>query len=95
MAGPTEPYRIRHALHSQDVARFLIYPPVGRKKADRASEHPSQVDRRSVRVTDPLHRPLYILHPSLVIREYRGEDSEFVEVADLRHPTPGLLIAGD
>ena len=97
VAGPLDSSRNRigHALHSQDVARFLIYPRVGRQEADRHSERPSQVDRRSVRVTDPLHRPLYILHPSLVIREYRGEDNEFVEVADLRHPTHELLIAGD
>ncbi len=96
VAGPLDSSRNRigHALHSQDVARVLIYPRVGRKKADRHSEYPSQVDRRSMRVTDPLHRPLYILHPSLVIREYRGEDDEFVEVADLRQPAPGLLIAG-
>ncbi len=95
VAGPLDPNRISHALHSQDVARFLIYPRMGRPKIDRANERPSQVDRRSVRVTDPLHRPLYILHPSLVIREYRGEDLEFVEVADLRRPTHELLIAGD
>ena len=94
-AGPTDPNQIGHALQSQDVARFLIYPRVGRNWINHVNERPSQVDRRSVRVTDPLHRPLYILHPSLVIREYRGEDDEFIEVADLRHPTPGLLIAGD
>ena len=101
VAGPVDPHRISHALHSQDVARFLIYPRLLRyprvehHKADHASERPSQVDRRSVNVTDPLHRPLYILYPSLVIREYRGEDNESVEVADLRHPTPRLLIARD
>ena len=95
VAGPLDTHRISHALHSQDVARFLIYPRMGIHKIDRANERPSQVDRRSVRVTDPLHRPLYILHPSLVIREYRGEDLEFVEVADLRRPTHELLIAGD
>ena len=95
VAGPLDPNRLRHALHSQDVARFLIYPRVGRHKVDRANERPSQVDRRSVNVTDPLHRPLYILHPSLVIRKYRGEDHELIEVADLRRPAQSPLIAGD
>ena len=94
VAGPLDPNRISHALHARDVARFLTYPRVGRRSADRANERPSQVDRRSVNVTDPFHRPLYILHPSLVIRDYRGEGFESVEVADLRHPTQGLLIAG-
>ncbi len=94
VARPLHPNRISHVLHSQDVARFLIYPRVGRKEADRASERPSLVDRRSVNVTDPLHRPLYILHPSLVIREYRGEDQELVEVADLRRPEEAPRIAG-
>jgi hypothetical protein len=41
------------------------------------------VDRRSVSFIDPLHRPLYILHPSLTIRAYRGEDSRRVEVTNL------------
>jgi hypothetical protein len=42
----------------------------------------------SAPVTDPLHRPLFILHPSLVIREYRGRGDEAVAVAvaDLRRP---------
>jgi hypothetical protein len=48
-----------------------------------------------VTVTDPLHRPLFILHPSLVIREYRGRDDEALAVADLRHPQRVILIAGE
>ena len=93
VAGPLDPNRISHALHSQDVARFLTYPRVRRPEADYSIELPSQVDRRSMKVTDPLHRPLYILHSSLVIREYRGKDNEFIEVADLRRPKRVFLIA--
>jgi hypothetical protein len=37
-----------------------------------------------VTVEDPLHRPLYVLHPSLTIREYRGERLALTDVADLR-----------
>jgi hypothetical protein len=48
-----------------------------------------------VAVTDPLHRPLFILHPSLVIREYRGRDDAVVAVADLRRPNRVILIAGE
>ncbi|MBW2541762.1 MAG: hypothetical protein JRF15_06695 [Deltaproteobacteria bacterium] len=46
-------------------------------------------------MADPLHRPLFILHPSLVIREYRGEDAEVLNVADLRHPKMAILVAGE
>ena len=95
VAGPLNPNRISHVLHTQDVARFLIYPRVGRHNVDRSNERPSQVDRRAVTVTDPRHRPLYILHPSLVIREYHGEDCGLVEVSDLRHSTRGMRIARD
>ena len=91
VAGPLSRHQIRYALHSRDAARFLIYPRVGRRRTDHSTERPSQVDRRSVPVTDPLHRPLYILHPSLVIREYRGEGYELIEVADLRRPAQEVL----
>lgn len=91
VAGPLTAHQIRYVLRSQDVARFLVYPKMGRRKVDRANERPSRVDRRSVTVTDPLHRPLYILHPSLVIREYRGENYEIVEVADLTRQTREML----
>ena len=95
VAGPLLPKRISYPLKPQDVGRFLIYYRTGRRDVDRAAERPSKADRRSVTWTDPLHRPLYILHPSLMIRVYRGEDTELVDVADLRHPAPGLLIAGE
>ncbi len=95
VAGPLTRHRISYALRSMDVARFMIYPRVGHHRVDRENERPSRVDRRSVNVTDPLHRPLYILHPSLVIREYRGEDHELVEVANLRNPTQEVLNSGN
>jgi hypothetical protein len=44
---------------------------------------------------DSQHRPLYILHPSLRIREYRGEEAENTEVADLRRPARTPLVAGN
>jgi hypothetical protein len=71
-----------------------MYPRVTIKnqRASR-SERVSRADRRSVNFTDPLHRPLFILHPSLKIREYRGGKYETVEVADLRHWTPETLLA--
>jgi hypothetical protein len=71
----------------RDVARFHIYPRGG-YDANRINEWPSRADRRSVDVIDPLHRPLYILHPSLAIRVYRGKGHELAEVANLRRPRP-------
>jgi hypothetical protein len=78
--------QITYTLKPQDVARFHIYPR-DRHYVNRANERPSRVDRRTVNVIDPLHRPLYILHPSLAIRAYRGVGHELVEVANLRRPS--------
>ncbi len=72
-----------------------MYPLATDRDVRRANERASKADRRSVAVTDPLHRPLYILHPSLVIREYRGRDDGVVAVADLRRPKRVILIAGE
>src|SRR5262245_14142253 len=68
--------RISYPLGPRDVARFHYYPRAGKHDLDRRSELASEADRRSVRFGDPLHRPLYILHPSLEIRAYRGVDVE-------------------
>ncbi len=88
-------YQIDYPLKQQDVARVHMYPLATELDVRRTNERATQADRRSVAVTDPLHRPLYILHPSLVIREYRGRDDEVVAVADLRHPKRVILVAGD
>jgi hypothetical protein len=86
-------YQIAYPLKRRDVARFHMYPLATDLDVRRATERVTQGDRRSVAVTDPLHRPLYILHPSLVIREYRGRGNEAVAVADLRRPKRVILIA--
>jgi hypothetical protein len=87
-------YQIAYPLRQQDVARFHMYPLSTDRDVRRTNESATQADRRSVAVSDPLHRPLFILHPSLVIREYRGREDEVVAVADLRHPKRVILIAG-
>ena len=88
-------YQITYPLKKQDVARFHMYPLSTDHDVNRDNERATQKDRRSVAVTDPLHRPLFILHPSLVIREYRGRNDEVVAVADLRRPKRVILVAGD
>jgi len=94
VAGPLLPTSLRQPLETRHVARFVVYYRTGRRSVDRANERPSRADRRSVRFVDPLHRPLYILHPSLMIRVYRGEEGELADVADLRHREQGQLVAG-
>ena len=95
VAGREVPDVVRYTLKPQDVAHFTIYAPTGNRDVDLRNERPSRADRRFVTYVDPLHRPLYILHPSLMIREYRGEDHELTEVADLRHPARSILLAGE
>jgi hypothetical protein len=85
-ASPMEQRRIEYLFAPQDVARFHVYPRHTDRDVNRASERLSAKDRRSVSVIDPLHRPLYVLHPSLTIRAYRGAESEAVKVASLRGP---------
>jgi hypothetical protein len=86
--------QIIYPLGPQDVARFHVYPR-DKRHVNPANERPSKADRRTVNVIDPLHRPLYILHPSLVIRAYRGRGHDIAEVADLRHPARLVLLAGE
>jgi hypothetical protein len=86
VANPRAQRRIEYVFAPQDVARFHVYPPHTDRDVNRISERLSPKDRRSVSVIDPLHRPLYVLHPSLEIRAYLGVDREVVEVASLRGP---------
>jgi hypothetical protein len=94
VAGHLRPHRITHGLRSRDVARFLVYPRVVRHEVNRANERISLTDRRSVDIVDPLHRPVYILHPSLIIRAYHGNDREAREVATLGAPALAQLVVG-
>jgi hypothetical protein len=87
VASPRALRRIEYAFAPQDVARFHVYPPHANHDVNRASERLSTKDRRSVSVIDPLHRSLYVLHPSLAIRAYRGSEKQVEEVASLRGPT--------
>jgi len=93
-ANPWDLHRISYILKPQDVARFHLYPANRDLATNRVNERPSRKDLRSVRTVDPLHRPLYILHPSLAVRAYRGKDPQFVEVASLRRPARSPRFAG-
>jgi cytochrome c oxidase cbb3-type subunit 2 len=94
VANPRAQRRIKYVFGPQDVARFHVYPPHTDRNVNRISERLSAKDRRYLSVIDPLHRPLYVLHPSLEIRAYLGVDSEVVKVASLRRTKRVILIAG-
>ena len=87
-------HRISYILKPRDVARFHLYPVSRETGINRVNERPSRVDLLSVSTVDPLHRPLYILHPSLAVREYSSEAPQFVEVASLRRPARPRIFAG-
>ena len=93
LANPLTPHRISYRFGPREVARFHAYPLLRDVRTNRANERISRRDRRSVSVIDPLHRPLYILHPSLAIRAYCGDGSQGVEVADLRRQERASLLA--
>jgi hypothetical protein len=86
LGNPLTPHQISYRFGPHEVARFHLYPLNRDAAVNRINERPSRVDLRSVSAIDPLHRPLYILHPSLTIRAYRGESPQLVEVARLRRP---------
>jgi hypothetical protein len=92
-AKPLSLHRIEYPLKPRDVARFHLYPVHRDPSINRENERASRVDRRSVSVVDPLHRPLFILHPSLRIRVYRGEGPQAAEVANLRRPARPTRVA--
>ena len=87
-------HQISYFLKPQDVARFHLYPVNRDTSVNRINERPSWVDLRSVSAVDPFNRPLYILHPSLSIRAYRGEGADLVDVASLHRPVRPQLLAG-
>jgi hypothetical protein len=93
LANPLSPHRVSYRFGPHEVARFHAYPVYRDTLANRANERLSRVDRRSVSVIDPLHRPLYVLHPSLAIRVYRGEGFRPLEVMDLRRQSRLPLFA--
>jgi hypothetical protein len=92
---PLSPHQISYRFGPHEVARFHAYPVYRDARVNRTNERISRVDRRSVSVIDPLHRPLYVLHPSLAIRAYSGESSKRAEVANLRQRERTPLFAGN
>ncbi len=69
--------RVRLVLQLRDVAHFATYPK-GSLLENRMNERHSAHDRKNVDQRDPLHRPAFILTPSLDVKSYMGANSNFV-----------------
>ena len=77
-ASSHNPMVVFFPLAPEAVAHFRHYPIRGQRAIDRANETHSPADLRVVDKTDPLHRPSYLLTPSLKVRVYAGH-----QVADV------------
>ena len=72
VADRHRPDFVRYALVRGDVAHFAVYPSVLDRRKDARAERHSMRDRQNVDRRDPLHRPHYLLTPSLRVVVYEG-----------------------
>jgi hypothetical protein len=70
-------------LTNDSVAHFQHYPAANAGPRSQVYERHSRQQRRVVDELDPLHRPSYLLTPSLRVVAYRGQGEE-PEVAQLQ-----------
>jgi hypothetical protein len=83
IASENQPDVVRYQLSSRDVAHFRLNSATGSPKTNRRREKFTRLDRSTVNELDPIHRPLYILTPNLVIRAYHGSSVGAHDVAHL------------
>jgi len=74
-ARPADPDRLYLRLGEDAVAHFHTYPKQ-HAPIDRRNETHSPADRAVVDVHDDLHRPSYVLTPSLRVVVYRGRHAD-------------------
>ncbi|GEM_PF-4976037 len=87
----SRPPVLRYALRSIDVASYVVHPPSGSSRIDRANERPNASQRRIVDELDPRGRPLFVLTPSRRIVRYA--DRTTLELVALPEAPPSLLVA--
>jgi len=94
VADTDRPWQVGYSLSSRDVARFHAYPISKRPAENQLNEKgPLLEDRRSVDLADPLHRPLFVLTPDLIVKAYYGRDRSIETLADLREYQREQLVA--
>ena len=89
MAEATERMRLGTCVTNPATRDITVSPVL----VNHVRERPSRTLRRVVDERDPHHRPGFVLTPSLRVRVYRGRDLGTFEIANLRKPLPGGLIA--
>ena len=94
VAPEIRPLGIRYRIGRDDVARFHVYPQADGIRERRAREDVTRWDMASVDETDPLHRTLYVLTPTLVVKAYHGQGSAIPEqeIARLDSERGGLSV---
>ena len=85
VAPRSRPTRLEYKLGQDAVAHFQHYPTRERGHSARVFESHTAYQRSVVDEIDPLHRPSFLLTPSLRVVEYRGGTTEPV-VARLNRP---------
>lgn len=92
-ATAENPTHIEYTLLTRDVARFHAYPRTNRPRDDYRNERPSRKDRKSVDRVDPLHRPIFVLTPKLLVKAYYGDAQPIQTVANLRRLEQDRIFA--
>ena len=92
VAPEIRPLDIRYRVGRDDVARFHVYPQADDIRERRAREDVTRWDMASVDETDPLHRPIYFLTPTLVVKAYHGTSMPVQEVARLDSSNDGMRV---
>ncbi len=93
LAPARKPLRLEVTLQRDAVARFQTHPGLHQRRADLINEEPSNVDVENVLLNDPMHRPLFILTPTLEIKMISYGTSRATFVSTLgRVDERGLII---
>ena len=77
---------VRYQMGREAVAHYNIYTKTGDFVLDRKNEQPSRRAKQVVDEMDPLHRPVYVLTPSLNVIRYDGERTRSVARLDAPRP---------
>ncbi len=72
----------RFRLGPDDVASFLVYSTRDNRRIDRLNESLSSSALRIVDEVDPMHRPIYLLTPSLNVISYDGTKPQTIARLD-------------
>jgi hypothetical protein len=83
VANKRSPMTLTLILRPHTVAQFRTYPRTDDPRVNRLNEKVSRSDRRNVDSSDPMHRPLFVLTPRLLVKSYEGGGDPMQEVANL------------